>query len=82
MQQQKPSQLHSDKHQSTINYWRIHKVRDCQIPSIKQIFQNYKEWCEEQNVPIQNEYRFRNFIQKRENGYNNGGFKNEITQQQ
>lgn len=67
----KPTQPHSDKHNSVKEYWIIFKERDCLIRSVKQVFQNYKEWCQENDKPLQNEFKFRTFIRK--NGYNNGG---------
>ena len=58
------------KHQSQIQFWKKYKEECKQIRTVKQVFQTYKEWCETNNHPIQNEYRFRTFI--RNNGYNNG----------
>ena len=60
----------SATHQSSKDFWIMHKETCCLIRSVKQIFELYRTWCLENNKAIQNEYRFRTFIRK--NGYKNG----------
>ena len=59
----------SEQRRELIIYWNRHRYEMSQERSIKAVYIHYKEYTIEKDIPLTQEYRFREYIRK--NGYCN-----------
>ena len=62
-------EVENNRRDSVRKFWKDKKEECVSIKSIKEVFRIYKEYTEENELALQNEYKFRTFIRK--NGYAN-----------
>jgi hypothetical protein len=65
----------SNQRESTVTFWTKHKAECMSIKSIKEVYAKYVKYCEENGLEKLNEYIFRTYIRKPQNGYCNSGEK-------
>lgn len=65
----------SQQRESTVTFWAKYKAECMGIKSIKEVYAKYIKYCEDNNLLKLNEYIFRTYIRKPQNGYCNSGEK-------